>query len=450
MVIFKKAIPRRSFLRGVGATVALPLLDAMIPALGTSGEVASKSPARLGIVYVPNGIIMDKWTPAAEGAGYAMTPTLQPLAAFRDRFLVLSGLAQNQGRAQPGESGADHPRASGAFLTGVHTLSKGKEGELLAGVSVDQVAAKELGKRSQLASLELGLESPDVDSSCGGYSCAFNNTISWRTPTTPLPMENHPRKVFERLFGDSDSTNRAERLGQMSEDRSILDSMMQGVASLKNGLGPGDCRKLTEYLDAIRDVERRIRMAEEQPAKELPNLERPAGIPSTYREHAKLMFELQVLAYQCDLTRISSMMMAREQSTLAYPEIGIPDPHHPLTHHNGDTEKIAKVIQINLFHAQLFAHFLERMQSTPDGDGSLLDHTMILYGSSLGDGNLHLHNNLPVLLAGGASVRIKGGRHIRYADGTPMTNLFLTLLDKLGVPVDKLGDSTGELDLLSV
>lgn len=450
MVIFKKAIPRRTFLRGVGATVALPLLDAMIPALGNSTEVASKSPVRLGIVYVPNGIIMDKWTPATEGSAYALTPTLQPLAAFRDRFLVLSGLAQNQGRAQPGESGADHPRASGAFLTGVHTLSKGKEGELLAGISVDQVAAKELGKHSQLASLELGLESPDVDSSCGGYSCAFNNTISWRTPTTPLPMENHPRKVFERLFGDSDSTNPAERLAQIREDRSILDSMMQAVASLKTGLGSSDRRKLSEYLDAIRDVERRIQMVEEQPAKEVPNLERPAGIPATYREHAELMFELQVLAYQCDLTRIGSMMMAREQSTLAYPEIGIPDPHHPLTHHNGDTEKIAKVIQINQFHAQMFAHFLQRMQSTPDGDGSLLDHSMILYGSSLGDGNLHLHNNLPVLLAGGAGGRIKSGRHIRYKDGTPMTNLFLTLLDKLGVPVDKLGDSTGKLDFLSV
>jgi hypothetical protein len=393
---------------------------------------------------------MDKWTPATEGAGYAITPTLQPLVAFRDRFLVLSGLAQNQGRAQPGESGADHPRASGAFLTGVHTLSKGKEGELRGGVSFDQVAAKQLGQHTQLASLELGLESPDVDSSCGGYSCAFNNTISWRAPTTPLPMENHPRKVFERLFGDSDSTNRAEQLAQSREERSILDSMMQAVAQLKTGLGPSDRGKLTEYLDAIRDVERRIQMAEEQPSKELPNLERPAGIPATYRGHAELMFELQLLAYQCDITRIGSLMMAREQSTLAYPEIGIPDPHHPLTHHNGDTEKIAKVIQINLFHAQLFAHFLERMQSTRDGDGSLLDHSMILYGSSLGDGNLHLHSNLPVLLAGNAGGRIKSGRHIRYADATPMTNLFLTLLDKLGVAVDQLGDSTGKLDLLSV
>ena len=351
----------------------------------------------------------------------------------------------------PGESPADHPRASGAFLTGVHTLGKKKEREVLAGVSFDQAAAQQLGKSTQLASLELGIESSEVESACdSGYSCAYNNTISWRTPTTPLPMENNPRTVFERLFGDSDSTDAGERLARIQEDRSILDSMGQAVSKLQSGLGAGDRNKLGQYLEAIRDVERRIQMAEQQASRQIPTVQRPAGTAANYDEHARLMADLQVLAFQCDLTRVGTMMMGREQSLRAYPEIGIADPHHPMTHHNGDPEKIAKVIKINVYHAQNFAYYLDRLKSTQDGAGSLLDHSIIVYGSSLSDGNLHLHNNLPILLAGGGVGRIKSGRHVRFADGTPLTNLYLTLLDRVGVRMDQLGDSTGKLDLLSV
>ncbi|HEX3743860.1 MAG TPA: DUF1552 domain-containing protein [Bryobacteraceae bacterium] len=447
MTIFKKAIPRRALLRGMGATLALPFLDAMVPAFADS---KAKPPVRLGMVYVPNGIMMDKWTPAGEGVDWEITPVLQPLAKFRKEFTVISGLAQNQGRPLPGESPGDHPRASGAYLTGVHTLGKKHERDVHSGVSFDQVAARYLGARTQLASLELGIESSDVESACdSGYSCAYNNTISWKTPTTPLPMESNPRRVFERLFGDSDSTDPAERLERSQEDRSILDSMSQAVTKLESGLGAGDRNKLGQYLDAIRDVERRIQMSEQQGNRNIPAMQRPVGNPATYDEHARLMFDLQALAYQCDLTRVGTLMMGREQSLRTYPEIGIADPHHPMTHHNGDPEKIAKVIKINIYHATNFAYYLNKLASTPDGDGTLLDHSIILYGSSLSDGNLHLHNNLPLLVAGNGIGGPKG-RHVRYPDGTPMTNLFLTLLDKVGVEIDKLGDSTGKLTTLSV
>jgi hypothetical protein len=448
MTIFKKAIARRTLLRGIGATLALPFLDAMTPAFADS---KTKSPIRLGVVYVPNGIMMDKWTPAREGVDWEITPVLEPLAKFRREFLVISGLAQNQGRPLPGESPGDHPRASGAFLTGVHTLGKKQEREVHSGVSFDQVAARQLGAHTQLASLELGIESSDVESACdSGYSCAYNNTISWKTPATPLPMESNPRRVFERLFGDSDSTNPAERLARIEEDRSILDSMSQAVTKLSSGLGGADRTKLGQYLDAIRDVERRIQMAEQQGNRNIPNMEGPVGNPATYDEHARLMFDLQTLAYQCDLTRVGTLMRGREQSLRTYPEIGIADPHHPMTHHAGDPEKIAKVIKINIYHATNFAYYLDKLASTPDGDGSLLDHSIILYGSSLSDGNLHLHNNLPLLVAGNGVGSGQKGCHVRYPDGTPMTNLFLTLLDKAGVEIGKLGDSTGKLTLLSV
>ena len=456
MMIFKKEIPRRTFLRGMGATVALPLLDAMVPAFAGPLETAAKPAARLSFVYVPNGIVMDKWTPAAEGAQYEMTPILEPLAAFRDRFLVLSGLAHNSARMLPGETGGDHPRAGAAFLTGLHAsltgvVPKKPMEDPVAGVSVDQIAAKELGKHTQLASLELATDSTDLVGICdGGYSLAYINSISLRSATTPIPMENHPRAVFERLFGDSDTTDPAARLARIRKDRSILDSVTDEVAHLVTGLGPNDRAKLTEYLDAVRDVERRIHKAEEQSSTELPVVERPAGIPATFEEHVKLMFDLQVLACQCDLTRVVSFMMTREQSNRPYPEIGVSEAHHPLSHHKKDPAKIADLVKIDTYHAKLFAYFLEKLQSTPDGDGSLLDHMLIVYGSGFGDGNAHRNYNAPMLLAGGGAGLLKQGRHIRYPENTPAANLYLTMLDKIGIPVEGFGDSTGKLELLSV
>ena len=446
MMIFKKAIPRRAFLRGMGAAVALPWLDAMVPAFAA----AAKPLLRLGVVYVPNGIIMSQWTPKAEGSAFDLTPTLQPLAPFRDHLNVLSGLAANGGRALEGEGAGEHARASSAFMSGVHP-KKTEGSDLRAGISFDQVAAKEFGKRTQLASLEVALDANEMVGTCdSGYSCAYSNTLCWRSETTPVPMENQPRAVFERLFGDSDSTDASERRTRMQDDRSILDLVTQDAARLMTGLGQKDRSKLTEYLESIRDIERRIALAEEQSARELPSLERPAGIPATFTEHCKLMLDLQVLAYQCDLTRVITFMMGREQNTRVYNELGFSDAYHPLSHHQGDPAKIAKVIKIDLLHTQMLAYYLDKLRATPDGDGSLLDHAMIVYGSAISDGNLHVHNNLPVLLLGGAAGEIKGNRHIRYPEDTPTTNLYLTLLDKLGVPVDHLGDSTGKLDLLSV
>ena len=448
MIITRKSLPRRTFLRGIGATLALPLLDSMVPAMAAAPSIAS--PTRLSFVYVPNGMIMDQWTPAAVGSHYQLTKILEPLAPFRDDMLVLSGLAHKTGRALAGEGPGDHARASATFLTGVHP--KRTEGaDLRAGISIDQIVAREFRQHTQLASLEIALDSTEVVGTCDtGYSCAYSNTLCWRSPTTPVPMENKPRAVFERLFGDSDSTDPAELHARMQEESSILDFVNQDVARLLTQLGPKDRAKLREYLDSIRDIERRIQIAEDQSARELPSLERPVGIPSTFTAHCKLMIDLQVLAYQTDMTRVITFMMGREQNTRVYGELGIKDAYHPLTHHQHDATKMAKVLQIDILHSQMFAYFLERMRSTSDGDGSLLDHSIIVYGSSLSDGNLHLHYNLPLLLAGGGSGQIKGGRHIRYPDDTPTTNLFLTLLDKLKIPLENLGDSTGRLDLLSV
>ena len=450
MMIFQKNIPRRTFLRGVGTTLALPLLDSMVPAMASTLDSSAKPAGRLSTVYVPNGIMMDKWTPAKEDSDFALTPILEPLAPFRDRMLLLTGLEHNSGRALPGENTGDHARAGATFLTGVHPR-KTEGADTLAGVSMDQYAAKAIGKHSPHASLELALDSSELLGQCeAGYTCAYMNTICWRTPTTPMPMENRPRAVFERLFGDNDSTDPAVRLRQIQRDRSILDSVSEKVSGLMTGLGASDRAKLTEYLDAIRDVERGIQAAEEQSNRELPTLERPAGVPATFLEHAKLMFDLQVLAYQTDLTRVITFMVGREFGGRTYREIGIPDGHHSLTHHQYKQDKIDKVIQINIYHAKAFAYYLEKLRNTPDGDGSLLDHMLILYGSSISDGNLHLHDNLPVLLVGGAANRVKSGRHIRYPKGTPLPNLLLTMLDMLGVEMDSIGDSNGKLDLLSV
>jgi hypothetical protein len=444
MMIFKKAIPRRTFLGGIGTTLALPLLDGMFPAMTAFGQAIAKGPNRLSVVYAANGMIMDKWTPAVTGSGYESTPILEPLEPFRDQMLVLTGLTHNEGRALPDESTGDHARAGATFLTGVHP-SKTEGADVRAGVSADQIVAQSFGERTQLASLELCVDSPVLLGQCeAGYTCAYMNTLCWSTATTPMPMENRPRVIFERLFGDHDTTDPSVRLRQIQTDRSILDSVTEKVTHLLTDLGPTDRAKLTEYLDAVRDVERRIQRAEEQAGMEFPTLERPPDVPERFDEHARLMYDLQVLAYQTDMTRVCTFMTGREFGLRTYNEIGIPDGHHSLTHHQYKQDKIDKVIQINIYQAKQFAYFLERLRTTPDGDGSLLDHTLILYGSSLSDGNLHWHSNLPLLLLGGG---VEGGRHLRYPETTPMTNLILTMLDMLGLGEERLGDSTGKLDI---
>ena len=453
MMIFKKAIPRRTFLRGLGATLALPLLDGMVPAFASPVDTAAKAPVRLGVVYVGNGMWpMNKWTPKTEGAAFELTPTLEPLAPFRDQLLVLSGLAHKEAFPTPDDGGTPHAQAFSAFLTGVRAkYTAGKD--FRVGTSMDQIVAEKLGKETQLASLELSLFLTDPVGTCEpGETCTYINTMSWRTPTTPLPMEKNPRAVFERLFGDNDSSDRAGRLALIRQNRSILDSVAEGASSFLKDIGPSDRAKLTQYLDAIRDVERRIHIAEEQANREVPTFDRPAGVPASFEDYAKLMIDLQVLAYQTDLTRVITFAMAREGAYggRPYPEIGIADNHHALSHHQNSPVIVDKLFQINLYHMKMFAYYLEKLRSTPDGNGNLLDHSILLYGSGLSNGNTHLHADLPILLAGGAGGQIKGGRHNRYPDETPMSNLHLTLLDMLGVPVEKLGNSTGKLDLLSV
>jgi hypothetical protein len=441
MMIFKKAIPRRTFLRGIGTTMALPLLDGMIPAFAATTDPA----IRLGFFYVPNGMSMKSWTPAAEGAAFEMTPVLEPLASFRDRFLVLSGLSSNAAEPIPGDGDvAPHERAAAAYLTGIHA----NPGPVHVGISADQIAAKEMGKHTQLASLEIGLHSPELVGQCGkGWNCGVASTLSWRTPTTPLPMENRPRAVFEHLFGDSESTDPADRLARIQEDRSVLDVVVQRAVRFMKDLSPGDRARVTDYLDAVRDLERRIQTAEEQSSRELPTLERPAGIPPTTGEHAKLMFDLMLLAYQTDMTRVITFMLDFEISPRPYPEIGVPEGHHPVSHHAGDPKKIEKWTKVSIYHVQLFSYFLEKMRSTPDGDGSLLDHSILLYGAGISDGDTHSHKGLPALLVGGGGGKIKGGRHIQYPKDTPVTNLHLAMLDKVGIPVESIGDSTGRLEL---
>ena len=449
MMVTKKALPRRSFLRGAGAMLALPLLDAMVPAMAATRLTAANPAMRLGFVYVPNGIIPQNWLPSKEGAGFEFNSIMKPLEPFRDRLNVLSGLAQVNGRAL-GDGPGDHARAGATWLTGVHP-KKTEGSDIHAGVSADQIAANEFGKTTQFASLELGLEEQSMVGGCdSGYSCAYTNTISWRTPTTPNPMEVNPRSVFERLFGDGDSTDPASRMKRMKEDTSILDYVRESVGRLQPGLGTRDNRKLSEYLDGIRDIERRIQKAEQQNAAMItPLVERPSGIPDEFEDHAKLMSDLLAIAFQTDMTRIVTYMLAHEGSNRSYRSIGISDGHHSVTHHDNDPEKVAKVIKINELHIRTFAYLIEKLRSTPDGDGSLLDHSMILYGSSISDGNAHTHEDLPLVLVGGAAGQMKCGRHIRYPKETPMNNLLLTMLDKAGVPAERLGDSTGEVQYLS-
>jgi hypothetical protein len=442
MIITRKAIPRRTVRRGLGATLALPLLDGMIPALTAQARTAAAPINRFGVMYVVNGMIMESWTPAAEGAGYELTPTLAALAPHRDRFSVLSGLACVP---SPGRPGGAHAKASTRFLTDVSPPTS--ETWLDAGVSVDQLLAREAGRHTQLASLELAIESGETAGACDvGFACAYTNTISWRSANTPLPTENNPRVVFERLFGDSGSTDPKARRARIEQDRSVLDSVIQEAGALKGSLGPEDGAKLVEYLDAIRDVERRIQRAEEQSGRELPVVDHPAGVPDSFDDHVRLMCDLQVLAYQADLTRIVTFMLGREFSGVTFPQIGVTDAHHPITHHQQEPEKIVKVAKINAYQVTKFAYLLDRLQATPDGDGTLLDHVTLMYGTGMGDCNAHDPRSIPLLLAGGGAGHLKGGRHIRYPKETPLANLHLTLLDKFGVKLDRIGDSTGRLD----
>ena len=450
MIITKNSLPRRTFLRGVGASLALPLLDGMVPAFAAVRNTAAKPVPRLFTGYVPNGVIMDQWTPPAGEALTDLPATLQPLTPFKDKLLVVSGLADAPAFPLPGEGTGDHVRAAATFLTGVHP-KKTDGPDIRAGTSMDQIAARVLGTETVLNSLELAIDPNELIGACeAGWSCAYANTLSWRNPTNPLPMENQPRAVFERLFGDTDNTTPEARLARIREDRSILDSLVHEVADFQRVLGPGDRTKVTQYLDAIRDIERRIQLAEAQSHRELPELARPSGgIPDTFEEHARMMIDLQVLAFQADLTRVITFMMSREVSPRTYPELGIPDPHHGLSHHQNRPEQMAKLAKLNQHHIEQIAYFMEKLAATPDGDGTLLDQVLIQYGCGISDGNQHLHVNLPVLVAGGAAGRVKGGRHLRVAEETPLTNLQLAVLEKLGVPTEKLGDSTGVVKHLS-
>ncbi len=440
MIITRKTLSRRTVLRGLGASLALPLLDSMIPALSSAHAQVAERTRRLGVVYVPNGMAMKAWTPAGEGNNFEITRILQPMADYRDRMLVISGLNGPQSNA------GVHASASTRFLTGA--IPARTESDLQASVSIDQLVAQRYGNETQLGSLELALDQNDVFGSCDiGFSCQYTSTISWRDQFTPLPMETNPRLVFERLFGDIGTTDPTVRLQRIKKDQSLLDSISERVSELNRSVGAGDRAKLDQYLDSVRDVERRIQMAEAQSNRELPELTQPSGIPGTYEEHAKLMFDLQVLAYQTDLTRVITFMLGRELSGRTFAEIGVPDSHHPTSHHRDDPVLYEKVTKINEFHTSLFAYYLDKLDATPDGDGTLLDNILLLYGAGMSDSNQHSNRGLPLVLFGGGAGAIKGGRHLRYPEGTPISNLHLTMLDKLGLPVDDMPYSTGPLDL---
>jgi hypothetical protein len=441
MMITGKHLSRRTILRSLGVSIALPFLDAMSPAFASTGGV---KPVRLAFVYVPNGIVMNQWTPAGQGPLVDLPRILSPLAPYRENLLVLSGLTQNTGRPL-GDGSGDHARAAATYLTGVHP-KKTAGADIEAGVSVDQVAAQSLGKTTRFPSLELACEDGRMAGSCdAGYSCAYSNSISWRTPSTPMPPEINPRAVFERLFG-SRSENADARARRQRDEKSILDFVADDTRRLSGLLGPTDRRKLDEYISAVREIERRIEMTEKHNLKIAPAIDRPDGVPAAFDDYARLMFDLMLAAFQTDTTRVSTFMLGREGSNRAYRELGISDAHHPLTHHRGNPEWIEKVVRINTYHVEQLAYFVGKLKSTPDGDGTLLDHTQMVYGSGLSDGNHHEHGDLPVLVAGGGMA----SGHIHYPKETPMNNLHLTLLDRAGVKIEALGDSSGELTPLAV
>jgi len=440
MIITKTALPRRTFLRGVGTMLTLPLLDAMIPAITALADTPA-DPARLrrlGFVFMPMGSDITRWTPPDPQNLDRLSPSLSSLEKVKEHVTVLSNLELLN--AYPGT----HSSSNSAFLSAAkakHTEST----DYYLGTTVDQIAAQQIGRDSQLPSLELAMDLLATTGQCdNGFACVYQNCLSWSSPTTPLPAEAHPRIVFERLFGEGGSPD--ERRAALQKRASLLDAVSEDFARLKRQLGPADRARVSGYMESVREVERRIQKAEADAKQNtLPDLDRPIGVPAAYADHARLMFDLQVLAMQADITRVTTFQLARETSNRTYPEIGVPDPHHPLTHHGNDPEKIARMAKINQFHVSLFAYFLERLKATREGDGSLLDHSLLLYGSGMGNPNVHDHRNLPIIVAGGAAGRMKGGRHIRYDQPMPLANLHLTLLDKVGVRLDRFGDSNGKV-----
>ena len=441
MVITKLALPRRTFLRGMGATLALPFLDAMVPAM----SARAPGTPRFAAVYVGNGANMFDWTPPTAGGDFEFSPTLKPLERYRSRTLVFTGL-DNYPATDQGDTGGQHPRAAPAFMSSVHPRQT-EGADVEAGTTVDQMIAARICRDSKLPSLEVSVDRNDVVGACDhGYACAYMNSISWKTPTMPLPAETNPRFVFERMFGSGDTPE--ERLARVEEDRSILDGLSREIARLSGTLGGPDRAKLGEYLDAIRDVEQRITRAEStNDAVDVPD--RPVGVPETFRDYAELMFDLQVLTFQADITRVTSFMMARENINRSYNEIGLPEAHHSMSHHGNNPEKMQDFSKLNTYHVDTLAYYLDKLQSTEDGDGTLLDSTVVLYGSGMSDGNTHNNYSVPVVVVGGRENGLAGNRHLVYPKGTPLANLSLSLLDKFGVQVDAFGDSTGHVSLLS-
>ena len=442
MVITKLALPRRTFLRGVGATMALPLLDAMVPAM----KAASPSVPRFAPIYIGNGANMFEWTPATEGVGFELSPSLQPLAPFRDQMMVLTGL-DNFPATDQGDVGGQHPRAAPAFMSCMHP--KATEGsDVEAGTTIDQIIAERICRDTKLPSLEVSVDRNDVVGACDhGYACAYMNSLSWKTPTTPLPMETNPRFVFERLFGVGATPE--ERAARVNEDRSILDRLSEQIAKLNGRLGTRDRTKLGEYFDAVRDLEQRIAKAESYNS-DFSVPEQPVGVPPTFREYVELMFDLQVLAFQADITRVSTFMMCRENINRSYPEIGLPEAHHSMSHHGNNPEKLQNFAKLNHYHVDTMSYFLKKLASVPDGDGTLLDSTVVLYGHGMSDANVHNNYNVPLVLVGGKTLQLKGNRHVKFAKGTPLANMMLGLMDRYGVQSEKFGDSTAEIDLLTL
>ncbi|MFT5106992.1 MAG: hypothetical protein ACI8XO_002710 [Verrucomicrobiales bacterium] len=441
MFLTKRSIPRRTFLRGLGASISLPLLDAMVPSATAAKLTAANPVKRLGFVFMPMGCDITRWTPRDGDRLENLSPILQSLHGVKDQISVLTNL-----ELQPAYPGT-HATSNSAFLSAARA-KRTESSDYFLGTTVDQIAAQHIGRDTQLPSLEMSMDLMQTVGQCdNGYACVYQNNLSWSSPTTPMPAEAHPRLVFESLFGDGGTP--AERRAAMRRRASLLDSVGDELASLKRELGAADRSKIDDYLDSVREIERRIQRAEsESEERPLPDLDRPTGVPDDYADHARLMFELQVLAFQGDITRVTSFQLARETSNRTYPQAGVPEPHHPLTHHGNDPGKIAKMAKINAFHVSLFSEFLGKMKSTADGDGSLLDHSLFLYGSGMGNPNVHDHQNLPVIVAGGGAGGVKGGKHLRFDKPTPLANLHLTLLDKAGVDIASFGDSDGKIDEL--
>ena len=438
--ITKKHLPRRTFLRGAGVAIALPLLDSMVPAQTALGQTAANPRSRLGCIYVPHGATMDKWTPAREGKGFEFTEILKPLEKYRDRLVVVSNLAHPQAAGVGSDAGADHARSAAVFLSGAHPEKE----SVHVGTTIDQIVAERLGQDTPLPSMEVAIEENGLN--CGaGYGCAYTNTISWKTPTLPLPMEHNPQVLFEKLFGEGSTAE--ERVARKQQSRSLLDSVTQEIASLNKELPPSDRARMGDFLDDVREIERRIQKAQNQGAKDVKVPDAPVGIPEAFDDHFKIMFDLQALAFQANITRVATMMYARDTSGAVYPQSGVREGFHVASHHSNSRANMDRFAIINLYHTSLLAYFIEKLHSTPDGDGTLLDHSLILYGSSMSNGNQHDHDPLPVVVAGGASGALRGDRHIIAAPHTPMSNLLLSILGKLGIQQNSFGDSTGTIEL---